>query len=108
MRKPILTTAALAMAGISPGFARGGHAHSMGALSSPANPAVPPSLTPDASLAGSAPLPSHRQLTKADNSAPVPPDAEDAKVDEMIKSISRGCYLSPAYKSRPTTPSQRR
>jgi hypothetical protein len=30
-------------------------------------------------------------LTKADNSAPVPHDAEEAKVDEMIKSICRGC-----------------
>jgi len=40
-------------------------------------------------LAGS--LPSHHQLIKADNSAPVPPDAEEAKVDEMIKSICRGC-----------------
>jgi hypothetical protein len=35
MRKLILTTAILAMVGISPGLARGGHDHSIGALSSP-------------------------------------------------------------------------
>ncbi len=89
MRKLILTAAILAMFGVSPGFARGGHSHSMGALSSPANPAVPPSLTPDARLTGSAPLPSsHPQLTKADNTASLPLDPEDAKVN---KSICRGC-----------------
>jgi hypothetical protein len=57
MRKLILTAAILAMVGVSPGFARGGHGHSMGSLSSPANPSVPPSLTPDARLTGSAPCP---------------------------------------------------
>jgi hypothetical protein len=40
---------------------------------------------------GSAPLPSHRQLTKADTSAPTPPDPEDANVDTMIKNICHGC-----------------
>ena len=93
MRKLILTAAILAMVGVSPGFARGGHGgHSRGSLSSPANPSVPPSLTPDARLTGSAPLPSsHPQLTKADTSSPTPLDPEDAKVNRMIENICRGC-----------------
>jgi hypothetical protein len=92
MRKLILAAAMLAMVGVSPGFARGGHGHSSGALSSAANPSVPPSLTPDARLTGSAPLPSsHRQLTKADASSPIPLDPEDAKVNKMIENICSGC-----------------
>ena len=92
MRKLILTAAMLAMVGVSPGFARGGHGHSGNSLSSPANPSVPPSLTPDARLTGSAPLPSsHPRLTKADASSPTPLDPEDAKVNKMIKSICSGC-----------------
>jgi hypothetical protein len=93
MKKLILMVAILAMAGVSPGFARGGHSHSRGSLSSPANPSVPPSLTPDARLTGSAPLPSQRpQLTKAaDNTASLPVDPDDARVNKMIKSICRGC-----------------
>jgi hypothetical protein len=92
VRKLILTAAILAMVGVSPGFARGGHGHSGGSLSSPANPSVPPSLTPDARLTGSAPLPSsHPQLTKADTSSPMPLDPEDARVNKMIKNICRGC-----------------
>ena len=93
MRKLILMAAAiLAMVGVSSGFARGGHSHSRGGLSSPANPSVPPSLTPDARLTGSAPLPSSRpQLTKADTSSPTPLDPEDARVNKLIKNICRGC-----------------
>jgi hypothetical protein len=92
MRKLILTATILAMVGVSPGFARGGHGHSRGSLSSPANPSVPPSLTPDARLTGSAPLPSsHPHLTKADTSSPTQLDPEDAKVDKTIKNICRGC-----------------
>jgi hypothetical protein len=94
MRRLILitiTTAILAMAGISPSLARGGHGHSMGALSSPANPSVPPSLTSDARLTGSAPLPSRHPLTRADTSSPTKLDPEDAKVNQMIKNICRGC-----------------
>jgi hypothetical protein len=81
----ILATAMLAMAGISPGLARDGHGHfghSARALSAHANPSVPPSLTP---------LPSHRELAKADTSAPVKLDPEDAKLNQMIKNICRGC-----------------
>ena len=98
MHRLIVTAAVLAMVGISPGFARGGHGHSghghirhsMRALSAPANPSVPPSLTPDPRLTGSAPQPSRREA-KADTSAPEKLDPEDAKVDQMIKSICRGC-----------------
>jgi hypothetical protein len=99
MRKLILTTVMLAVTGISPGFARGGHGHgrsyghnhAMGALSAPANPAVPPSLTSDARLTGSAPLPSRRQPGKADISSPLKLDPEDAKLNNTIKNICRGC-----------------
>ena len=63
------------------------HHHS---LRTPANPAVPPSLTPDAGLTGSAPLPG-RQLKKAETSSPENRDPEDVKLDQKIKSICRGC-----------------
>ena len=94
MRKLIVATAILVMAGISPGLARGGHGHirhSMRALSAPANPSVPPSLTSDARLTGSAPLPSRHPMTSADTSSPVKLDPEDAKLNQMIKNICRGC-----------------
>jgi hypothetical protein len=46
----------------------------------------------DARLTGSAPLPPHHQLAKADVAAvTLKPDPEDAKVDRMIKNICRGC-----------------
>ena len=100
MHRLIVTAAVLAMVGISPGFARGGHGHSGHShfghghhsmrASAPANPSVPPSLTPDPRLTGSAPLPSHR-VAKADTSAPEKLDPEDAKLNQMIKNICRGC-----------------
>jgi hypothetical protein len=92
MHKMLVTAAILALIGISPGFARGGghgHGHSS-ALSAPANPSVPPSLTPDARLTGSAPLPINHPHTVADGSN-VKPDPEDARVDKVVKSICRGC-----------------
>jgi hypothetical protein len=67
------------------------HRHSQRALSAPANPSVPPSLTPDARLTGSAPLPSQRQSKNADASSPEKLDPEDAALDQKIKSICRGC-----------------
>ena len=93
MRKLIVATAILVMAGISPGLARGGHGHghSSSALSAPANPSVPPSLTSDARLTGSAPLPSGHPMTAADTSSPVKLDPEDAKLNQVIKNICRGC-----------------
>jgi len=98
MRKLMITTAVLTMAAASPALARGGHGHghhmhrhSQRALSAPANPSVPPSLTPDARLTGSAPLPSRRESKKADAASPEKLDPEDAKLDQKIKSICRGC-----------------
>jgi hypothetical protein len=101
MRKWIITTAILAAVAAPPALARGGHGHSshgysmhrhsLRAPSAPANPAVPPSLTPDARLTGSAPLPSGRRLKKADTSSPEQRDPEDVKLDRKIKSICRGC-----------------
>ena len=103
MHRLMVTAGALAIVGISPGFARGAHGHSghshfrhghighsARALSAPANPSVPPSLTSDPRLTGSAPLPSHR-VAKADTSAPEKLDPEDAKLNQMIKNICRGC-----------------
>jgi hypothetical protein len=101
MRKRIITTVILAVVAASPAFARGGHGHSSHghsmhrhsarAPSAPANPAVPPSLTPDARLTGSAPLPSGRPLKNADNSSTEKRDPEDVKLDQKIRSICRGC-----------------
>ena len=102
MHKLMMTTAVLAMVAASPAVARGGHGHGHGhghqmhrhshhASSAPANPTVPPSLTPDAHLTGSAPLPSRRQSKKAEMSSPEKLDPEDAKLDQKIKSICRGC-----------------
>jgi hypothetical protein len=108
MRKLIVAAAILATAGISPGFARGGHGHGHGhglrhhsrihgpsrdALSAPANPSVPPSLSSDPGVTGGAPLPSRRKSRSANTPAPAPEnlDTEDAKLDQRIKSICRGC-----------------
>jgi hypothetical protein len=96
MRKLMITTAVLVMVAASPAIARGGHGHGHGhhmhrhsqrALSAPANPSVPASLTPDARLTGSA----RQQSKKADAFSPETLDPEDAKLDQKIKSICRGC-----------------
>jgi hypothetical protein len=76
MRKLILATTILAIAGTTPGFARGAHGHrhhhSMHApergLSVPADKAK-----------------------KANTPAAEKSDPEDAKLDQRIKSICRGC-----------------
>jgi len=108
MRRLILAAAILAMAGITPCFARGGHGHGHGhglrhhsrihspsrdALSAPADPSVPPALSSNAGFTGSAPLPSRRKARSANTPAPAPVnlDTEDAKLDQRIKSICRGC-----------------
>jgi hypothetical protein len=100
MRKLMITTAVLAMVAAAPALARHGsghghghhmHRHSQRALSAPANPSVPPSLTPDVRLTGNAPLPSQRQSKNADASSPEKLDPEDAALDQKIKSICRGC-----------------
>ena len=102
MRKLIIATMIFVLAGISASYARGGmHGggmHGLGshALMGPANPTVPPSLTPDARLTGSAPVPPHHQPTAADVSSL--PDAmlkptpeEEEEVDRAIGNICRGC-----------------
>jgi len=93
MRKLIVTILVFFLAGLSASYARGGM-HSVGAqgLMAPANPTVPPSLTPDPRLTGTAPLPPHHQPTAADvPSVMLKPDPEDAAVDRMIGNICRGC-----------------
>ncbi len=96
MRKLVTMTVVFVLAGLSASYARGGM-HGLGEqrLMAPANPAVPPSLTPDPRLTGSAPLPPHHQPTAADvSSLPetmLKPDPEDAAVDRMIGNICRGC-----------------
>ena len=88
----IIPTAIFLLAGISAGYARGGmHGHGASGLMAPANPTIPPSLTPDPRLTGSAPLPSHRQPTANMASPGITPDPQDAAVDRMIGNICRGC-----------------
>jgi hypothetical protein len=89
MQKLVLTTSII-LANLFAGYAYGADA---GALTAPANPTVPPSLTPDTRLTGSAPLPPRHQPTRADvGSLPgLTPDPEDARVDRMIGGICRGC-----------------
>ena len=75
MRKLIIATMIFVLAGLSASYARGGmhgggmHGPGSHALMGPANPTVPPSLTPDARLIGSAPIPPHHQPTAADVSS---------------------------------------
>jgi hypothetical protein len=104
MRGLILAGAILALAGSTEVSARGGsHGHSRGHSfghshghghvdAQPANPSVPPSLTPDSRLTGSAPLPPHRQPRRG--SAPVVSEQrhpDDVALDRKIRSICRGC-----------------
>jgi hypothetical protein len=96
MRKLVVATMVFILAGISASYARGGmHGSGMHGLMAPANPAVPPSLTPDPRLIGTAPLPPHHQPTSADvsslPSAMLKLDPEDAAVDRAIGNICRGC-----------------
>src|SRR5437899_2681749 len=102
MRKLIVTTLVILLAGVSASYARGGgmhgggmHVGGMQGPMAPANPTVPPSLTPDSRLTGTAPLPPHHQPTSAD--VPSVPDAmlkptpEEAAEDRAIGNICRGC-----------------
>lgn len=95
MRKLILATLVVLLAGLSASYARGGM-HSFGGargLMAPANSTVPPSLTPDTRLTGTAPVPPHHQPTAADVSSlpSLKLDPEDAAVDRAIGNICRGC-----------------
>jgi hypothetical protein len=111
VRKLFIMTLVFLLAGLSASYARGGmhgggmhmggmhmggmRAGEMQGLMAPANPAVPPSLTPDPRLTGTAPLPPHHQPTSAD--VPSIPDAllkptpDEVAVDRAIGSICRGC-----------------
>ena len=96
MRKLVVATMVFILAGISASYARGGmHGSGMHGLMAPANPTVPPSLTPDPRLIGTAPVPPHHQPTSA-NVSSLPNDIlkldpEDAAVDRAIGNICRGC-----------------
>ena len=106
MRKLIIATLVFLLAGLSASYGRGGmhgggmhgegmRGGEMQGLMAPANPAVPPSLTPDSRVTGTAPLPPHHQPTSAD--VPSLPDAmlkptpEEAAEDRAIGNICRGC-----------------
>jgi hypothetical protein len=106
MRKLLMATLVILLTGPSASYARGGmhgggmhmggmREGGMQGLMAPANPTVPPSLTPDSRLTGTAPLPPHHQPTSAD--VPSVPDAmlkptpEEAAVDRAIGNICRGC-----------------
>jgi hypothetical protein len=106
MRKFIIATFVILLAGPSASYARGGmhgggmhgggmNGGGMQGLIAPANPTVPPSLTPDSRLTGTAPLPPHHQPTSADapslSNDMLKPTPEEAAVDRAIGNICRGC-----------------
>jgi hypothetical protein len=99
MRKLIIATVMFSLAGLSAGYARGGmhgsgmHGSGMQGLMAPANPTVPPSLTPDPRLTGTAPLPPHQQPTSAASvpDAMLKPTPDEIAVDRAIGNICRGC-----------------
>jgi hypothetical protein len=99
MRKLIIATAVFVLAGLSAADARGGmhgsgmHESGMHGLMAPANPTVPPSLTPDPRLTGTAPLPPHQQPTSAASvpDAMLKPTPDEIAVDRAIGNICRGC-----------------
>ena len=105
MRKLIIATLVFLLAGLSASYGRGGmhgggmhgegmRGGEMQGLMAPADPAVPPSLTPDSRVTGTAPLPPHHQPTSADvPSLPVAmlkPPPEEAAVDRAIGNTCRG------------------
>jgi hypothetical protein len=94
MRKLIIATIVFVLAGFSAAYARGGmHGSGMHGLMAPANPSVPPSLTPDPRLTGTAPLPPHQQPTSAASvpDAMLKPTPDEIAVDRAIGNICRGC-----------------
>ena len=99
MRKLIIATLVFLLAGLSASYARGGmhgsgmHDSRMPGLMAPANPTVPPSLTPDPRLTGTAPLPPHQQPTSAASvpDAMLKPTPDEIAVDRAIGNICRGC-----------------
>jgi hypothetical protein len=99
MRKLIVAIVVFSLAGLSAADARGGmhgsamHGSGMPGLMAPANPTVPPSLTPDPRLTGTAPLPPHQQPTSAASvpDAMLKPTPDEIAVDRAIGNICRGC-----------------
>jgi hypothetical protein len=104
MRKLFIATAVFVLAGLSAADARGGmhgsgmhglgmHGSGMPGLMAPANPTVPPSLTPDPRLTGTAPLPPHQQPTSAASvpDAMLKPTPDEIAVDRAIGNVCRGC-----------------
>jgi hypothetical protein len=96
MRKLIIAATVFALSGFSAADARGGmHGSGMHGLMAPANPTVPPSLTPDPRLTGTAPLPPHHQPTSSGVSsvpdAMLKPTPDEIAVDRAIGNICRGC-----------------
>jgi hypothetical protein len=102
MRKLVIATVAFSLAGLSASHARGGmhgsgmggmHGSEMHGLMAPANPSVPPSLTPDPRLTGTAPLPPHQQRTSAASvpDAMLKPTPDEIAVDRAIGNVCRGC-----------------
>ncbi|MBX9711827.1 MAG: hypothetical protein K2X60_12405 [Xanthobacteraceae bacterium] len=64
-----------------------------GRLGGPANPTVPPALSPNPGLSGQAPV-GHLQPRRdaaPDDYSPYKESAEDKALDRKIKSICRGC-----------------
>jgi hypothetical protein len=96
MRKLIIATLVFVLGGLPASYARDRmQGHGAKGLMAPANPTVPPSLTPDPRLTGSGPLPPDHQPTSADVSS-VPdsmlkPTPGEAAVDRKIGNICRGC-----------------
>jgi hypothetical protein len=123
MQKFFIIPMVVMLSGLSPVLARGGHGGGMhgsgmgmqsgmgmngglqssggfgpnarGGLSAPAEPTVPPSLTPDSRLATGAPLPPHQQPTRAQaalhDQEILKPTPEEAAVDRAIGNICKGC-----------------
>lgn len=96
MRKLVIATVVFVLTGLPASYARGSmHGFGSHGLMAPANPTVPPALTPDPRIIGTAPLPPHHQPTLADTpSVPdttLKPTPGEVAVDRAIGNICRGC-----------------
>ncbi len=91
-------TRAKLIVGLSLGLSFGmslsaGHAIAQGGLNAPANPTVPPSLSPSG-IVPQAPVghfQPRRDAVPQENANPYQESAEDKALDRKIKSICRGC-----------------
>jgi len=104
MRKLIMVTVVFVLAGLSASYARGGmHRPGTHGLMTPANPTVPPSLTPDSRLTGTSPVPPHRQPPAADVSSlpdamlkPTPEEAAGAVERKPCRRLHDGYGSNPS------------